>query len=84
MPQQTNIHNFQNLDLDTLREALQNGYQQTDFDAAMRKFDNKESFDADIPRILNRKERRRLKAINRKKGLSYEQRKSYRKHKRST
>lgn len=68
MPQQTNIHNFQNLDLDTLREALQNGYQQTDFDAAMRKFDNKESFDADIPRILNRKERRRLKVINRKKG----------------
>ena len=67
MPQQTNIHNFQNLDLDTLREALQNGYQQTDFDTAMRKFDNKESFNADIPRILNRKERRRLKAINRKK-----------------
>lgn len=67
MPQQTYIHNFQNLDLDTLREALQNGYQQTDFDAAMRKFDNKESFNADIPRILNRKERRRLKAINRKK-----------------
>jgi hypothetical protein len=67
MPQQTNIHNFHNLDLDTLREALQNGYQQTDFDAAMRKFDNKESFNADIPRILNRKERRRLKAINRKK-----------------
>lgn len=55
MPQQTNIHNFQNLDLNTLKEALQNGYQHTDFDAAMRKFDNKESFDADIPRILNRK-----------------------------
>lgn len=69
MPQQMNIHNFQNLDLDTLREALQNGYQQTDFDVAMRKFDNKESFDADIPRILNRKERRRLKAINKKKGI---------------
>lgn len=34
----------------------------------MRKFDNKESFDADIPRILNRKECRRLKAINKKKG----------------
>lgn len=69
MPQQTNIHNFHDLGLDTLIEALQkNGYQQTDFDAAMRKFDNKESFDADIPRILNRKERRRLKAINRKKG----------------
>lgn len=68
MPQQTNIHNFHNLGLDTLREALQNNYQQTDFDAAMRKFDNKESFDADIPRILNRKERRRLKAINKKKG----------------
>lgn len=68
MPQQTNIHNFQNLHLDTLIEALQNGYQQTDFDAAMRKFDNKESFDADIPRILNRKKRRRLEAINKKKG----------------
>lgn len=54
--------------MDTLRKALQNGYQQTDFDVAMRKFDNKESFDADIPRILNRKERRRLKAINKKKG----------------
>lgn len=75
MPQQTNIHNFQNLDLHTLREALQNGYQHTDFDAAMRKFDNKESFDADIPRILNRKERRRLKAITKRKGLSNEQRK---------
>ena len=68
MPQQTNIYNFQNLDLHTLREALQNGYQHTDFDAVMRKFYNKESFDADIPRILNRKERRRLKAINKKKG----------------
>ena len=68
MPQQTNIHNFQNLDLDTLREALQNGYQQTDFDAAMRKYYNKESFDADIPLISNRKELRRLKAINKKKG----------------
>ena len=55
MPQQTNIYNFQNLDLHTLREALQNGYQHTDFDAAMRKFDNKENFDADIPRILNSK-----------------------------
>lgn len=51
-----------------MREVLQNGYQHTDFDAAMRKFDNKESFDADIPRILNRKERRRLEAINKKKG----------------
>ena len=68
MPQQTNIHNFHNLGLDTLIEALQNNYQQTDFDAAMRKFDNKENFDADIPRVLNRKERRRLKAINKKKG----------------
>lgn len=68
MPQQTNIYNFQNLDLHTLREVLQNGYQHTDFDAAMRKFDNKESFDADIPRILNSKERRRLEAINKKKG----------------
>ena len=68
MPQQTNIYNFQNLDLHTLREVLQNGYQHTDFDATMRKFDNKESFDADIPRILNRKERRRLEAINKKKG----------------
>ena len=68
MPQQTNIYNFQNLDLHTLREVLQNGYQHTDFDSAMRKFDNKESFDADIPRILNRKERRRLEAINKKKG----------------
>ena len=68
MSQQTNIYNFQNLDLHTLREVLQNGYQHTDFDAAMRKFDNKESFDADIPRILNRKERRRLEAINKKKG----------------
>lgn len=70
MPQQTNIHNFQNLDLNTLREALENDYQQTDFDAAMRKFDNKANFNADIPRILNRKERRRLKAINRRKGIS--------------
>ena len=68
MPQEMTIYTFRNPDLETLREALQNGYQQTDFDAAMRKFDNKESFDADIPRILNRKERRRLKAINRKKG----------------
>lgn len=69
MPQQTNIHNFHDLGLDTLIEALQkNGYQQTDFDAAMRKYYNKESFDADIPRISNRKERRRLKAINKKKG----------------
>jgi hypothetical protein len=68
MPQQTNIHNFHDLGLDTLIEALQNNYQQTDFDAAVRKFDNKESFDADIPRFLNRKERRRLKAINKKKG----------------
>jgi hypothetical protein len=41
MPQQTNIHNFHDLGLNTLREALQNNYQQTDFDAAMRKFDNK-------------------------------------------
>lgn len=56
------------LSTESLKEALQNGYQQTDFDAAMRKFDNKESFDADLPRILNRKERRRLKAINKKKG----------------
>lgn len=68
MSQKTNIQNFHDLGLDSLIEALQNGYQQTDFDAAMRKFDNKESFDADIPRILNRKERRRLKAINKKKG----------------
>ena len=69
MPQQTYIHNSQDLHLNTLIEALQNnGYQQTDFDAAMRKFDNKESIDADIPHILNRKERRRLKAINKKKG----------------
>lgn len=66
MPQKTNIQNFHDLGLDTLIEALQNNYQQTDFDAAMRKFDNKESFDADIPRFLNRKERRRLKAINKK------------------
>ena len=43
------------LSTESLKEALQNGYQHTDFDAAMRKFDNKESFDADIPRILNRK-----------------------------
>ena len=69
MPQQTNIHNFHDLGLDSLIEALQNnGYQQTDFDAAMRNFYNKESFDADIPRILNRKERRKLEAINKKKG----------------
>lgn len=33
MPQQTNIHNFHDLGLDTLIEALQNNYQQTDFDA---------------------------------------------------
>lgn len=56
------------LSTESLKKALQNGYQHTDFDAAMRKFDNKESFDADIPRILNRKERRRLEAINKKKG----------------
>lgn len=68
MPQEINNYGFSKLDFETLKEALQNGYQQTDFDAAMRKFDNKESFDADIPRILNRKERRRLKVINRKKG----------------
>lgn len=68
MPQEINNYGFSKLDFETLKEALQNGYQQTDFDAAMRKFDNKESFDADIPRILNRKERRRLKAINKKKG----------------
>ena len=68
MPQEINNYGFSKLDFKTLKEALQNGYQQTDFDAAMRKFDNKESFDADIPRILNRKERRRLKAINKKKG----------------
>ncbi len=67
MPQEINNYGFSKLDFETLKEALQNGYQQTDFDAAMRKFDNKESFDADIPRILNRKERRRLKAINKKK-----------------
>lgn len=69
MPQQTNIHNFHDLGLDTLIEALQeNGYQQTDFDAVNEKIDNKENFDADIPRVLNRKERRRLKAINKMKG----------------
>ncbi len=68
MPQEINNYGFSKLDFETLKEALQNGYQQTDFDAAMRKFDNKESFDADIPHILNRKERRRLKAINKKKG----------------
>lgn len=68
MPQEINNYGFSKLDFETLKEVLQNGYQQTDFDAAMRKFDNKESFDADIPRILNRKERRRLKAINKKKG----------------
>lgn len=68
MPQEINNYGFSKLDFETLKEALQNGYQHTDFDAAMRKFDNKESFDADIPRILNRKERRRLKAINKKKG----------------
>lgn len=68
MPQEINNYGFSKSDFETLKEALQNGYQQTDFDAAMRKFDNKESFDADIPRILNRKERRRLKAINKKKG----------------
>lgn len=68
MSQEMNIYTFRDPDLETLRETLQNGYQQTDFDAAMRKFDNKESFDADIPCILNRKERRRLKAINKKKG----------------
>ncbi len=68
MPQEINNYGFSKLDFKTLKETLQNGYQQTDFDAAMRKFDNKESFDADIPRILNRKERRRLKAINKKKG----------------
>lgn len=68
MPQEINNYGFSKLDFETLKEALQNGYQQTDFDAAMRKFDNKESFDADIPRILNRKERRRLNAINKKKG----------------
>lgn len=68
MPQEINNYGFSKLDFETLKEALQNGYQQTDFDAAMRKFDNKDSFDADIPRILNRKERRRLKAINKKKG----------------
>ena len=44
------------LSTESLKEALQNGYQHTDFDDAMRNFDNKESFDADIPRILNRKE----------------------------
>lgn len=68
MPQEISNYGFSKLDFETLKEALQNGYQQTDFDAAMRKFDNKESFDADIPRILNRKECRRLKAINKKKG----------------
>lgn len=68
MPQQTNIHNFHDLVLDSLIEALQNNYQQTDFDAVNEKIDNKENFDADIPRVLNRKERRRLKAINKKKG----------------
>lgn len=68
MPQEINNYGFSKLDFETLKEVLQNGYQQTDFDAAMRKFDNKESFDADVPRILNRKERRRLKAINKKKG----------------
>lgn len=66
MPQQTNIHNFHDLGLDSLIEALQNNYQQTDFDAVNEKIDNKENFDADISRILNRKERRRLKAINKK------------------
>lgn len=44
------------LSTESLKEALQNGYQHTGFDDTMRKFDNKESFDADIPRILNRKE----------------------------
>ncbi len=68
MPQEINNYGFSKLDFKTLKEALQNGYQQTDFDAAIRKFDNKESFDTDMPRILNRKERRRLKVINKKKG----------------
>ena len=68
MPQQMNIHNYHNLGLDSLIEALQNNYQQTDFDAVNEKIDNKENFDADIPRVLNRKERRRLKAINKRKG----------------
>lgn len=70
MPQQTNIYNFQNLDLETLRETLIKDFQHPFFDVEKRMFDNKESFDADIPRILNRKERRRLKAKDKRKGLS--------------
>ena len=38
MPQQTNIHNFQNLDLDTLREALIKGFQHPFFDVEKRMF----------------------------------------------
>lgn len=70
MPQQTNIYNFQNLDLETLRETLIKDFQHPFFDVEKRMFDNKESFDADIPRILNRKERRRLKAKDKRKELS--------------
>lgn len=72
MPQEINNYGFSKLDFKTLKEALQNGSQRTDFDASMRRFYNKESYDAGIPRILNRKERRKIKAIYRRKGLSNE------------
>lgn len=75
MPQEMNIYTFRNPDLETLRETLIKGFQHPFFDVEKRMFGSKESFDADIPRILNRKERRRLKAITKRNGLSNEQRK---------
>lgn len=70
MSQEMNIYTFRNLDLETLRETLIKSFQHPFFDVEKRMFGSKESFDADIPRILNRKERRRLKAKDKRKGLS--------------
>lgn len=70
MPQEMNIYTFRNPDLETLRETLIKGFQHPFFDVEKRMFGSKESFDTDIPRIPNRKERRRLKAKDKRKKLS--------------
>lgn len=64
MPQEMNIYTFRNPDLETLRETLIKGFQHPFFDVEKRMFGNKESFDADTPRILNRKEKQKIKERN--------------------
>lgn len=60
-------YSFYNLDRKTLEKALQEYHRQIDLDTATKMFYNKENFDAGKPRIVSRKERRKMKAINRKR-----------------